>query len=1333
MARIGWFLTLLCLASLGWTQVVSLQEDTVLAVPLWDYTKLKAVIPQGLEGKALPGGASIVDETTQWAHAQYLLTGKTDQAIMYPLPATFTPAQWSISFCVIGRDWAITREEADVFFRLNGKDATLELQRAGGAQLRLTLTRAKGAPMVVTAPLPADMSKVHQIMVTCGEGQAKIYLDARVIGSGTFSTEKLTFTEAIFGQAGPGAAQENRLMSRFAIYKRALSAGEVARTWYDESRIAVNRSVSVVKTTRKITIDGEVDLEEWRDAAEVTGMVHSTLEHGGTRMLAKDQTRYFVTYDDENLYVAMISAMPEKVKNDPHMTAGMGGLLKTTEGAHDAAVDNDDVFEVDVFIPRRNGDLYRLVVNGINTTYDYTTGGYAPESVLKGIDINWEPKWEAKANRVDVEKGWRAEARIPLDSFKAPNPQPGTEWGINFKRYWQQLQAEQHAWTWGERLEPDREFLSGAYSFGVPGRIVFQGAEGTAVQVDTIGRPNNGQLQISGRVVSTAKNARQVKLALSSDSGEVTGEQTVAVPAGGATPFEFSARIKQFTTNRVTLTAEDAGTNIYTMELPVFLGQGLDITSRSYPTPGFFKVEMDLTGLSDYPLHELSAVVKLVNTKNGKAAITRKISKLTGYFQDVLLDVNKLAVGQYEAQATVLRKGKALVTKTLPFDKQPLPEWYGNTIGISEEVPPPFMPVRVKDDVVRVWGREYHFAGGLFPQKVVVLGRQLLREPMRVHLTTPEGKVLTDANGTVEAQWTKVTDARAECTRTVTIGDYTLQNTLWIEYDGFIWNTLKVTNAKKTGVNGLKLIIPYTKEFSDVINPYDYSLRTTGKLQPEGWNGSYRPVWVGNAIGGLQWMAESDGDWNVADVNREIEVTHQQGTATMAVNFVDQPTHLDTPLPLPFGLVATPVKKTDRSHRNTPVQWGYAWYPPGEMFMPGAKGWYRKDQDAPGFIRDEMRGDFAASKHFSKRYTKEYNSPYVTTLIINTATPDFRQFGNEWSASEHDRGSGEVSQASKSFQDYFVWQYWKLYENSPFAGLYYDVSNEANGLNRFGSCGYQRRDGTWVAAKASLGNREIAKRLYTMVKSRHPDAVIKFHNSGLVNMAYMGFCDYFVEGECTINMLTQDKPDYLGKIRPDTYRAEMMGHNFGFVTDFLYQFTRSGMWSYDGMRKAGPYMVDHIIGMTLLHDCTLWASYAPHEYWVRVERALEKVGFGPNFKMKPYWEQTICQLPENQFVTFYVNDFTDTAIGIFYNDSTAKGEQRVKLDWAKLGYADLSRVIVKNTGHELTTYKHGNPNIWHDYQCDYRPNPAFYARIEDGELVMPLMPYDYQMVIFTME
>ncbi|MBI4023738.1 MAG: hypothetical protein HY360_02090 [Verrucomicrobia bacterium] len=1320
-------------------EAVPLAEDISFSVPLWDHTGAKAMIGQGGAGQALAGGAPVVEESKTWAHLRYLATGKTDQALAYPAGGNLDSQQWSLSFCVIGKNWDVNGKETDVFFRFEGKEATVQLTRSqgsGGAELQLTLQRGKGTPVTVKAPLTAAMAMIHQIMITCGEGQARIYLDAKPIGAGRFSTEGLNFDRIIFGQAGPGGA-ENRLMNKFTIYKRALSAGEVARAWHHESRIALRRSATILKTNRKITLDGEVNEDEWRDATEITGLVVWGGEHFGSRLLAKEQTRFYVTYDDANLYVAMISPTPDKVKNDPHMTAGMGGLLKTTKGGHDTDVDADDVFETDVVIPQRDGDLYRYVVNGINTTYDYTVGGYSSESVLKGIDINWEPMWQVVANKVDMEKGWRAEARLPFSDIKAPAPKPGVSWGMNFKRYWKQYQVEIDAWVAGERLDPDRQLISGAYAHGVPGLVTFGGAEGAAVQLDGIGRPDNGQLKLTGRVVNTAKENRRVKLSLTSDSGEVGGEKVLDVPAGGLAPFELGGRIKQFTTNRLLFNAEDNGQNIYTMEIPVFLRQALEIASRSYPTPGVFKVEMDVTGLSDIPVGELSSIVELKDKKSGKVAATQKIAKFASYHQDARFDVKKLPVGLYEARAAIRRGDKVLITKTLPFNKQPMPEWFGNQVGISDQVPPPFKPIRVTNDVARVWGREYQFKDGLLPQQIVVLGKNLLREPIHLQLTASDGKVLSDDKVKAGVNWTKTSDTRAECARAIQLGDYTLENKFWMEYDGFIWNTLTVTSAKKQPLKGLKLIIPFTKEFSDVINPYDYSLRSTGKLRPEGWSGKYRPVWVGNAVGGLQWLAESDGDWNVSDPAREVVVRNDHGTATMEITFVDQATNLDPPLPLPFGLVATPVKESDRANRNGPIRWEYAAYPPGELFMPGAKGWYRKSPDDNGFILDHQRGDYAVSKNFSKRDLKHYTGPYVTTELINADTPDFKQFGDEWYTSETDRQTenAPVSQASRSFQDYFVWQYWKLYQNNPFAALYYDVSNESNGMNPLGGTGYRKRDGSWVPSQASLGARAVAKRLYTMIKLRHPDAMIKYHNSGLVNMAFMAFCDYFVEGECTINMLTQDKPDYLGKIRPDTYRAEMMGRNFGFVTDFLYQFTRSGMWTYDSMRKdgKGQYAVDHILGIMMLHDCNMWDSYAPHEFATRLYRALQRHGWGANYKMIPYWNQKIVAMPENQFATFYVDDFTDKAICIFYNDTTAKGAQQLKPDWSKLGFKDLSRLKLENTGHELTTYTHGNPAIWHDYKCDYRPNPAYTVRIENGGLEMSLMPYDYQMVVIWQE
>ncbi|MCC6581100.1 MAG: hypothetical protein IT440_11730, partial [Phycisphaeraceae bacterium] len=542
-----------------------------------------------------------------------------------------------------------------------------------------------------------------------------------------------------------------------------------------------------------------------------------------------------------------------------------------------------------------------------------------------------------------------------------------------------------------------------------------------------------------------------------------------------------------------------------------------------------------------------------------------------------------------------------------------------------------------------------------------------------------------------------------------------------------------IASETHTPLGAASLVVPYSAEFSDVINPYDYSLRTTGKLKPEGWHGGIRPVWIGNGEGGLQWLAESDGDWSNRDKDRQLVVTLKDGRATLLVNFVDEPTHLETPLPLPFALVATPVKSSGTQHRHSPILWGYAWYPAGQTFLPGADGWFRKSVDSPGFIRTPVPDPFAQSPNLPNHAIKSYDSPYVTTALALAEPEVHEQFADEWYARENDRRKpGEamqVAQSSPSFQDWFVWRYWRLYQNNPFAALYYDVSNEASGLNRYGGCGYRRRDGSWIPAVTHLGNRAIAQRLYTMVKLLHPDAVIKYHNSGLINMAYLGFCDYFVEGECTINMLTQDKADYIGKIRPDTYRAEMMGHNFGFVTDFLYQFTRSGLMSYDSMRQAGPYMVDHILGMQMLHDCTHWGSYSPWEFSVRLERALRRHNWGPNYTMIPYWRQQLVKLPDNQFATFYFDKFQRKAICIFHNDTSQSGEQQVAVDWNALGFRDTTRLHVDNDGHELATLLKKHPTLWQMDEYDFKPNPEYWVRLQDRTLHMSLKPYDYQMIV----
>src|ERR1051325_1142304 len=91
-------------------------EEILLSVTINDEMSTKATIPRGLEGKALPGGANLEFETKQWAHAKYLLTGKSDQGLVYAL-TNANAAQWSASCCVIGRNWDVKGTGSDVLIR----------------------------------------------------------------------------------------------------------------------------------------------------------------------------------------------------------------------------------------------------------------------------------------------------------------------------------------------------------------------------------------------------------------------------------------------------------------------------------------------------------------------------------------------------------------------------------------------------------------------------------------------------------------------------------------------------------------------------------------------------------------------------------------------------------------------------------------------------------------------------------------------------------------------------------------------------------------------------------------------------------------------------------------------------------------------------------------------------------------------------------------------------------------------------------------------------------------------------------------------------------------
>jgi hypothetical protein len=305
--------------------------------------------------------------------------------------------------------------------------------------------------------------------------------------------------------------------------------------------------------------------------------------------------------------------------------------------------------------------------------------------------------------------------------------------------------------------------------------------------------------------------------------------------------------------------------------------------------------------------------------------------------------------------------------------------------------------------------------------------------------------------------------------------------------------------------------------------------------------------------------------------------------------------------------------------------------------------------------------------------------------------PEYKYWGKEWDTNPKfnyvpneaipaKERVAYVCQNSKSWRDFFLWGYYDLYKRAPYIGVYYD-DGEVSCTNTHHGCGYIR-NGQVVPEWSYMGKREINKRMYTMIRSLEGRSQFIQHRSGMPNMAFFSFVDIIADGENFTGQLTKDTPDYHTIFPPDAFRATSMGHNFGPAVWFLDQFSRSGAVKDEDWKTLTYQPVEHLFGLILLHDSTYWYAYAPLEAYEPMVMALRKYNWGDDYRMIPYWRQTVTKkLPEKMYATFYVDDRRGRAIMIFLNNNEEGGTMTLDVNWGKLGFDGPGNVIVTDAVH----------------------------------------------------
>lgn len=371
-----------------------------------------------------------------------------------------------------------------------------------------------------------------------------------------------------------------------------------------------------------------------------------------------------------------------------------------------------------------------------------------------------------------------------------------------------------------------------------------------------------------------------------------------------------------------------------------------------------------------------SAVVKLISNSTGRQLATNKLVFDTKQFAQTSIAVDNLQNGTYVVKIT-LDNGNSIAP--IKFERKELP-WEHNTLGITDKVYPPFEPIKVEGNDVRLCcGRTYRMnAFGLF-DNVITENREITSGPITVKLETASGPKEFKLS---EGKFTSVKENAVEFVGVADSGVVTVRTKSTVEFDGCakiemdiipgatseeiqkMWidiplkdsevplfhycqnNGLRWNYAGKTPRGG-KIEWESAAEWKDRRPPVWWvTPGSEGKNDGIIWNSTNQRnvllwnetpfvpyIWLGGAERGLAWFADNDKGW-IPNTGQPGQFIVRDGDkVVMRYYIINKPVTLKEQHHLVFGLQASPTKPMMPDFRRVDrfALWGYMTPPFGRF------------------------------------------------------------------------------------------------------------------------------------------------------------------------------------------------------------------------------------------------------------------------------------------------------------------------------------------------------------------------------------------------------------------
>ena len=593
----------------------------------------------------------------------------------------------------------------------------------------------------------------------------------------------------------------------------------------------------------------------------------------------------------------------------------IGGGLKATAIGHDGAVWEDDAVEL-VLEGDTPGRTAHFIVNSANIVCDRLRRRAGEKA-----DRKWDCEGLRVAGRV-LHGWWELEMAIPLasvDTFtegfsvNAARSVPGGGAasltassnyldGGKLRFVWRDAASSVHvvslgnpaggewrpvvALTDGGKVRADA-MLYALKEDGTPERILFSAGQ-TLAKGD----------RFEPTFVTRSRAAIRCELTVrDAETGQMLVERTFSACRGGKSagiPPTAEFDVREFG------------------EAAVFHYPGMDkLRVRFYPAPG----------------RKVTAVTCALDEK--QTALSADGASFTALMS------TPGSPGRYPLSFTVAVNGsETKLTDVWTLEKKRL-EWEGNHIGTEKIVIPPFRPITAEGAALSVILRRYVFGAAGLPLTVEALGSDILAGGGAFYEMVTEGRKEVFAG---DAPAIELHDGGhdAMLDSTATAAGVTLRTKGRFEYDGFLWNEVRVEGLRGRQLERLTLVVP----FKDREAPLMHVCTTDSiRFNPAGtvpggegvvWDGTrlHRRtgfadpmfaeqvvpyVWLGAERRGLCWFVNNSACLRIAKDRASVRIVRHGDVLRLEIDLVNVPVRLSEGHTFAYGMEATPVKEADRA------------------------------------------------------------------------------------------------------------------------------------------------------------------------------------------------------------------------------------------------------------------------------------------------------------------------------------------------------------------------------------------------------------------------------------